>query len=294
MTTASAAIFCTGLRLPEGPVLLPDGSWLVTELARARGCVTHIDPSGQEKRIVARTGRPNGLAVDREGVVWVAESLHASVVRLTLDGSQETWATTCGSEPLLWPNDICIGPDGDLFVTDSGIRVTEFLDGDAARPDALSLALNGKVCRFDAETRAGEVIDRGLQFANGIAFGPDGALYANETMTGNVYRYDLDGGAERELYGNVLDPDCDYQGLRGPDGMKFGASGRLYVAVFGQGDVTVLGLDGEVVARHRAAGLSPTNLAFGPPGSRQAYVVEDENGQIQVLDVDDDGLPLHG
>ena len=294
MPTESALIFCTGLRLPEGPVLLPDGSWLVTELARARGCVTHVDPSGQETRIVARTGRPNGLALDAEGVVWVAESLHPSVVRLTLDGKQETWATSCGSQPLLWPNDICFGPDGDLYVTDSGIRVTEFLDGDAARPDCLSLPLDGKICRFDAETGAGEVIDRGLQFTNGIAFGPDGSLYANETMTGNVYRYDLDGTAERELFGNVLDPDCDFHGLRGPDGMKFGASGRLYVTVFGQGDVTVLGPDGETVGRHPVVGLAPTNLAFGPPGSRQIYVVEDQNGHMEILDVDEDGLPLHG
>ena len=39
-----------------------------------------LDPSGQEKRVIAKTGRPNGLAVDEDGTIWVAESLHPSVV----------------------------------------------------------------------------------------------------------------------------------------------------------------------------------------------------------------------
>jgi hypothetical protein len=36
--------------------------------------VTQISPDGQSKRIIARTGEPNGLAVDRQGTIWVAET----------------------------------------------------------------------------------------------------------------------------------------------------------------------------------------------------------------------------
>lgn len=39
-------VFSTGLGLPEGPVVLPDGSWLVVEMETERGCVTHISPAG--------------------------------------------------------------------------------------------------------------------------------------------------------------------------------------------------------------------------------------------------------
>ena len=81
--------------------------------------------------------------------------------------------------------------------------------------------------------------------------------------------------------------------MKGPDGMKFGVNGKLYVTVFGQGDVTVLAPDGSVAERIKTAGVLPTNLAFGPPGSQQIYVTEDEFGTLEVFDVGTDGWPLY-
>src|SRR4051795_4918955 len=57
-------ILVSDLGLPEAPVLLPDGGWLVTEMAPDRGCVTRFDADGGNRSVVARTGRPNGLAID--------------------------------------------------------------------------------------------------------------------------------------------------------------------------------------------------------------------------------------
>ena len=57
-----------------------------------------------------------------------------------------------------------------------------------------NLPYDGSVCRIDPQT--GKVIDRlacGLQFTNGIAFGPSGAFYFNETLTGTVYHIADDG-----------------------------------------------------------------------------------------------------
>lgn len=128
----------------------------------------------------------------------------------------------------------------------------------------------------------------------GIAFDARGDLYVNETLTGNVFRYrtPLGDAPVRELFGNVVAP-YDAPDLRGPDGMKFATDGELYVTVFGQGDITVLGLDGSVVRRLPTTGRAPTNLAFGPPGSGRIYVTEDEFGTVEVLDVGVDGLELH-
>jgi len=52
---------------PEGPVLLPDNSWLVTEMRLDRGWITHISADGQYRKVLAKTGRPNGLTLDRKG-----------------------------------------------------------------------------------------------------------------------------------------------------------------------------------------------------------------------------------
>jgi gluconolactonase len=290
-------IFATDLALPEAPLLLPDGSWLVTELAFDRGRVTHVSAEGGDNRTIATTGRPNGLARSRDGSIWVCETLTPSIIKLQLSGELETVLTEVDGVPLMWPNDLCFSPEGVLYITDSGVLVHDFLDERGAPvPNCQSLPLDGKIIRFDPSTGAARILDTGYQYANGIAFGPDGLLYANETMTGNVYRYAVDGAGdlgERELFGNVLSPDWGGTGLRGPDGMAFSPDGRLWIAVFGQGDVTVLGPDGAAVARMPLAGRSPTNVTFGKPGERRIYVVEDEFGTIEVYDVDTDGLALH-
>jgi gluconolactonase len=287
-------IFSSGLSVPEGPVLLSDGSWLVVEMGPDRGGVTHISPDGQDKRIVAKTGRPNGLAVDKDGYIWVAESQNPALLRLTLEGDVDVFLTECNGEPFLFPNDLAFGPDGALYLTDSGILFEEFAPGGKVRPDWMDVYPDGRVYKIDVDTKAIKKLDTGIRFTNGIAFDSDDNLYVNETLTGMVFRYQWQDGefGQREDFGNVIAPDAP-EGIKGPDGMKFGANGNLYVTVFGQGDVTVLGPDGAVVERIKTEGSFPTNLVFGAPESKKIYVTEDEYGTLEVFDVDTDGLPLY-
>ena len=58
--------FASDLKTPEGPVALPDGSFLVVE--GGRGSVTQISPDGHSNRIIAVTGEPNGLAVEGQAL----------------------------------------------------------------------------------------------------------------------------------------------------------------------------------------------------------------------------------
>lgn len=287
-------IFATGLSSPEGPVFLPDRSWLVVEMGPARGCVTQISSDGRTKRVIARTGRPNGLAVDREGIIWVAESQTRSLVRLTGDGKADIVATECEKEPFLFPNDLCFGPDGALYMTDSGIRFEDWLPDGKNR--AVDAPIDGRVYRIDIKTRKVTQLDAGIRFTNGLAFGPNQQLYVTEMVTGIVYRYDWRRGGiagRREHFGSVIDPEAPI-GFKGPDGMAFGENGKLFVTVFGQGSVAVLGKDGDVVERIRTAGQFPTNVAFGARDENKIYVTEGELGQIEVFDVGTNGLPLFG
>jgi gluconolactonase len=287
-------IFSDGLSAPEGPVALPDGTWLIVEGGAERGCVTHISDDGKTKRVIKKTGRPNGLAVDSHGVIWVAESKQPSLLRLTMAGKAEVVATECDGETFLFPNDLCFGPDGGLYLTDSGVFIDEFARNNQIRPDYMSVNYDGRVYRIDVSTGKVKKLDTGIKFTNGIAFGPDRLLYANETLTGNIYSYSWQGseiGGPRRLFGNVIRPDAP-TGWKGPDGMAFSTDGKLYVAVFGQKDVTVLGARGEVVERIPTAGKLPTNVAFALLGQKSLHITEYEFGQIEVAKVPNDGLPL--
>src|ERR1700732_1656279 len=132
-------VFARGLSAPEGPVALPDGTWLIVEGGSERGCITHISADGQTKRIVKKTGRPNGLAVDAGGVIWAAESKTPSLVRLTMDGKAEVVATECDGEAFLFPNDLWLCPEGGLYLTDSGVFIDDFAPHHQIRADYMDV-----------------------------------------------------------------------------------------------------------------------------------------------------------
>lgn len=287
-------IFAGGLQAPEGPVALPDGSWLVVEASGERGCVTLLSADAGARTVIRKTGRPNGLAVDASGNIWVAESLRPSLLRLTLEGKCEVVATGCDGEPFLFPNDLCFGPDGALYLTDSGVDIATFAPGNRIRPDYASQPYDGRLYRVDTASGQVSKIDGGILFTNGLAFGPDELLYVNETLTGNIYRYGWNRGGvsrPRSLFGNAISPQAP-AGWKGPDGMAFDENGLLYVAVFEQGDVTVLGRDGQVVQRIPTHGRQPSNVAFALPGRRRMHVTEFQFGQMEAYETGCDGLPL--
>lgn len=94
-----------------------DGSWLVAEMGN--GIISHFSAS-EKKRIIAETGRPNGLALDGNGNLWIAESKYPAILKLSPSGELTTISTGTPELSFLWPNDLCFGPDGALNFTDSG------------------------------------------------------------------------------------------------------------------------------------------------------------------------------
>lgn len=289
-------IFARGLAPSEGPVLLSDGNFVVCEMAPPeRGGVTWVSGDGRDHRIVARTGRPNGMTIDARGDLWVAETDPPALVRVARDGTVEVVLRACDGEPFLFPNDLCFGPDGALYLTDSGILFKDFVPDGNVRPDYLTCPVDGRIYRVEPRTKGIRKVEGGGRFTNGIAFGPDGAMYTTETLTGTIYRYEWRDGApgRKEPFANVLKvPPEQRSSIAGPDGMAFARDGRLYVAVFGQGDVAVLGPGGQVLERIPTESPVPTNIAFGPPGSRRIVVTEMARGEMETFDVGVDGHPL--
>ena len=54
-----------GLKFPEGPLVLPNGDILLTEITQA-GCLTRITPDGPESVFATTGGGPNGAALGPE------------------------------------------------------------------------------------------------------------------------------------------------------------------------------------------------------------------------------------
>ncbi|MEI9930994.1 MAG: hypothetical protein WDM89_10695 [Rhizomicrobium sp.] len=55
----------TGLRFPEGPVAMDDGSVIVVEMAAGR--ITRVKSDGSKHTVAEPGGGPNGLAIGAGG-----------------------------------------------------------------------------------------------------------------------------------------------------------------------------------------------------------------------------------
>lgn len=291
----SEAHFATDICAPEGPISLPDGSMYVTEMTSATACVTKLDQNGNRSVVKRTGGRPNGLAVDGDGNIWIAEALLRQLICVDPQGNE---ISRLGGDdvngPFLFPNDLAFGRDGHLYMTDSGMPMVEFLNGQDFVDNFKDLNWDGRIYEIDPKAnKVIRIIDRGIRFTNGIAFDANDALYANASFTGEIYRYDIFTGQipKRELFGNVLQPD-DHTGFKGPDGMKFGMDGRLYCTVYGQRNVTVLDRNGAVAERLMLDGSCPTNLCFSQDG-KFIFVTEVTKGQVERLTAPCAGLPLY-
>ncbi len=290
----ASGIFASGIGAPEGPVTLPDGSMYVTEMSDATLNVSKLNTKGERTVIKKTGGRPNGLAIDGEGLIWIAEAGHRALVCIDPEGREvKRLEGDDKNGRFFFPNDLAFGPNGHLFMTDSGIALADFLDGQNFVEGFMDMFWDGRVYEIDPKTmKVVRLIDSKIRFTNGIAFDQANQLYANASFTGEVYRYDVFGAKapRRELFGNVLQPD-NQAGFKGPDGMKFGLDGRLYCTVYGQQNITVLDTTGKVAERLELDGPCPTNLAFARSGKR-ILVTEVSKGQIERLDVPCDGLQL--
>lgn len=284
------AVVATGLRFPEGPVPMADRSVLLVEIAR--GTLTRVAPDGEVSVVAELGGGPNGLAIGPDGAAYVCnnggfewieagvllfpghaanERACGSIQRIDLtSGAVTTLYDSFEGERLKGPNDLVFGADGGFWFTDHGqVRETGRDHGAIFH----AAADESKISRQRAD----------MMGPNGIGIAPDGrTLYVSETMTARLWAIDIVGP------GTLAPPPPWAPGrfvgtppaFRLLDSLAVEESGRICVGTMVEGGITVFDPDGDGSEFVPLPDVGITNIAFGGPDRRDAYITASTTGTL--------------
>ena len=245
----------------EGVMCARDGTvWA----ADGRGACTRLAADGtHEERVGQVGGEPNGICFDRAGRIVIA-NLHGEVQRLDpRTGRHEVLATEASGRATTSPNFPFVDRQDRLWVSNS-----------TARADLMEAILQPAADGFLFCIRDGrsEIVADDLWFANGVAVDADERfVYVAESSAFRVMRFPIraDGSlGPREQYG----PDLG----TAPDGIAFDEADNLWVTLPMPNAIGFITPGGawEVVIEDPDATVMrlPTNICFGGPDRRTAYV----------------------
>ena len=279
---ADVELFGSGLKRPEGVMVARDG---VVWAAHGDGACTRITPDGRGENVGELGGTPNGICIDRDGSIVIANIGGSSVQRLFSDGRHETITDTMNGRKFSSPNFPFIDSKDRLWVTNSTAR-------EDMRDALRNPGPDGCLCVIaDGKTR---IVAEGLLFANGVAVDRDERyVYVAETTAFRMMRFEIndDGSVgPGEQYG----PELGKNGH--PDGAAFDSEGNLWVTLPARNAIGVIDPAGEwhiVVDDPDGVKLKrPTNICFGGDDLRTAYIGSLDGTSLPRFQVPYPGMPL--
>ena len=258
-------LLASGFHFPEGPSLDEDGNLYLVNLST--NIVNKISPDGEVSVVMDVGGVNNGAILDKEGNLFIACTGRKAILKIDTEGGLSVVTAMSDGDSLLGPNDFAWDEQGRLYFTDpkgssknNPIGRIHYID------------LDGKTKQF-AE---------GFAFPNGLAFDLDKThLYLAETNNFRIWRFEVneDGTAgEKELF--------FYMGEKVlADGMKLDVQGNLWIAVYTNSELWCISPEGKIINMIPIPGEHPTNLVFGGPDMRTAWVTvhESESGKVFTL-----------
>jgi gluconolactonase len=279
-------VIAEGLRFPEGPVVMADGSVIIVEIQGER--VTRCW-NGHTEVICETGGGPNGAAIGPDGALWLCNNgglgstgagSEGRIERIDLaTGRLERIYENCDGIALGAPNDLVFDSAGRLWFTDLGtLRMGEHgLEGKefgglyTCLPDGTSIT----------------AVKRGTLSYNGIGLSPDQKhVYVADTFSGRLYRYEAQAAAQEPQYVGSGPGDCRF------DSLAVTAAGNVCVATMGTCGITTITPDGQTSLRSIEGDAAVTNIAFGGQDMRDAYVTLSMTGRLIRLRWDEPGLRL--
>ncbi|BCT34114.1 SMP-30/gluconolactonase/LRE family protein [Pseudomonas sp. BNK-6] len=217
------AVQPVGARDIDGPeALLLEKDQLITGLHDGRVIQTSLDGSAL-KVLVNTGGRPLGLARHPDGRLIIADAIKG-LLSLDPQGQLQTLSTEANGLNFGFTDDVAVDAAGRYaYFSDASSRWGYGHDGEAV----IEHGGDGRLLRYDFQSGTTEVLLEGLEFANGIALGPDEAfVLVNETGAYRISRYWLKGdkAGSHDLFIDNL------PGL--PDNLSFNGRERFWVALY--------------------------------------------------------------
>ena len=294
----------SGLRFPEGPVAMPDGSILLVEIERRT--LLRVQQDGTQHVIARFGGGPNGAAIGPDGRCYICNNggfrwtddetglrpiLQADdysggrIERVDLaTGAIETLYTRSDQAPLRGPNDLVFDRHGGFYFTDLGKARHRETD-------------RGAVCYARADGSMIREIAFPMVTPNGIGLSPDGTtLYVAETETARLWAFDLaaPGEIRRQPWpsphgGRLVTGSIGFQRF---DSLAVDAAGNICVGTLVNGGISVISPDGQLIRHVPMPDRWVTNICFGGTDLRTAYITLSSTGRLVACDWERAGAKL--
>ena len=253
------------------------------------------------------TAGAEGPSCDFCGNVYAVDYLRTGTIgRVGPDGAAEVFfslpvgSVGCGT---------CLGRDGGLYIADyTGHKILRLdlhskdvscfvHEPSMTQPNDIVEAEKGLFFASDPDWKAGtgrlwrclagkaELLEDHRGTTNGVELNPEGTiLYVNETVQRNIWTYEVSPGgllSNKRLFASFED--------FGLDGMACDGAGHLFAVRFGKGTVVEFSPDGAQLREISLQGKNCTNIAFGGPDGRTAYVTMSDSGCIESFPVETPG-----
>jgi gluconolactonase len=304
---SDVTVIASGLEFPEGPIAMPDGSVLFVEIKRRT--LSRLTTDGKVEVVAEPGGGPNGAAIGPDGACYLANNggcfewadvsgfcipgpppdgySGGRIERVDLNTGEVTVLyTECDGHSLRAPNDLVFDAQGGLWFTEHGLRQGRVQDLTGiyyCQPDGSSI----KEAIFPVNS------------PNGIGLSPseDKVLFA-ETWTGRVFQHPLTGPGQVGPV-SLFDTSACLAGLEGMqllDSLAVQDDGTVCVGTILRGGINVIRPDGSsehVALPDEYYDPMTTNICFGGPDLRTAYITLSGRGMLVAVPWPEPGLKLN-
>jgi gluconolactonase len=296
----------SGLKFPEGPIAMPDGSVILVEMFGPR--LTRVNPDGSKETIAEIPGGPNGAALGPDDTVYLCNNggrfTEAELDGLTFPGpcTQEKYIggriqkvdiasgavtdlyTECDGHPLNAPNDIVFDAHGGFYFTDHGM----------VNEEKRIASVNGI---YYAKADGSEIREVApAHDPNGIGLSPDGTkLYWAETWHGRIMQRDISAPGQLAEASIVDTSVCLYgfPGFQLLDSLAVDSDSNVCVATLVNGGISVVSPKGELIDFVATGDIMTTNICFGGDALRTAYITVSGTGKLLKTEWPRPGAALH-